>query len=112
VVVITKGKALGMHWVDLDDRLQIIEEGMDRWNGPLFMEIFLLASWNIWKERNKLFFEGTAPTLRSWKERLKSDLSLLVHRTKDRRSPPPLCPPPPPPCTFFCNPGSMLIERQ
>jgi hypothetical protein len=70
--------------VDLDDILQIIEEGMARWNGPLFMEIFLLASWNIWKETNKLFFEGTAPTLRrSWKERLKSDLSLLVHRTKD-----------------------------
>jgi hypothetical protein len=76
-------QALGMHWADLDDRLQIIEDGMARWNGPLFMEIFLLASWNIWKERNKLYFEGTAPTLISWKERLKSDLNLLVHRTKD-----------------------------
>jgi hypothetical protein len=72
-----------MHWADLPDRLQIIEDGMARWNGPLFMEIFLLASWNIWKERNKLYFEGTIPTLRSWKERLKSDLSLLVHRTKN-----------------------------
>jgi hypothetical protein len=74
---------LGIQWADLPDRLQIIEEGMTRWHGPLFMEIFLLASWNIWKERNKLYFEGTTPTLRSWKERLKSDLSLLVHRTKN-----------------------------
>jgi hypothetical protein len=77
-----------MHWADLADRLQIIKDGMAMWNGPLFMEIFLFASWNIWKERNKLYFEGTAPTLRSWKERLKSDLSLLVHRTKKL-------------CTFF-----------
>jgi hypothetical protein len=49
-------QTLGFQWADLPDRLLIIEEGKARWHGPLFMELFLLASWNIWKERNKFFF--------------------------------------------------------
>jgi hypothetical protein len=46
------------------------------------MELFMIAAWNIWKERNKKLFEGVDPQLASWKARLKTDLSLLVHRTK------------------------------
>jgi hypothetical protein len=46
------------------------------------MEIALLASWNIWKERNNMYFQGVSPTMISWKARLKSDLLLLIHRTK------------------------------
>jgi hypothetical protein len=46
------------------------------------MEIFMIASWNIWKEMNKSLFEGIAPTISSWKTRVKTDLLFLVHRTK------------------------------
>jgi hypothetical protein len=46
------------------------------------METFLLAAWNIWKERNSCYFQGVVPTIASWKVRLKADLSLLIHRTK------------------------------
>jgi hypothetical protein len=74
---------LGFQWANLPDRLLVIEEGKTRWQGPLFMEIFLLASWNIWKERNNFYFEGITPTLCSWKERLKLDLRMLVHRAKN-----------------------------
>jgi hypothetical protein len=71
-----------MSWESLSDRLNLLEEGKRRCHKPLFMEIFMLAAWNIWKERNKLLFEGTDPTLASWKLRLKADFLVLVHGTK------------------------------
>jgi hypothetical protein len=40
-------QTLDMSFDSTGDRLHIIERGKARWNRPLFMEIFLLASWNI-----------------------------------------------------------------
>jgi hypothetical protein len=76
-----------MSWSDTGDRLQILEEGKTRWNGQLFMEIFLLSSWNIWKERNRYYFDGVLPSLESWRARVKSDLLLLVYRTNSTLHP-------------------------
>ncbi len=41
-----------------------------------FMELFLLAAWSIWKERNGLIFQGIQPSVSNWVKILKSDLSL------------------------------------
>jgi hypothetical protein len=71
-----------MSWALHGDMLNIIDDGRIRWNKPLFMEITLLASWNIWRERNTMHFQGVPPTVISWKAILKSDLLLLIHRTK------------------------------
>jgi hypothetical protein len=49
------------------------------------MEIFLLASWNIWKTRNSLFFDGITPTVLAWKIKLRNDLQLLLHRIRSDR---------------------------
>jgi hypothetical protein len=49
--------ALGMPWEEDGTRLNIIEKGKHEWRKPMFMEIFMLSPWNIWKERNKLLFE-------------------------------------------------------
>jgi hypothetical protein len=49
---------LKMRWQLHGNLLDIITEGRDRWCGPMFMEIFMLAAWNIWKERNKLVFNA------------------------------------------------------
>jgi hypothetical protein len=72
-----------MPWGALGSSLHILEQGRGHWGKPLFMEIFLLASWNIWKERNIMLLEGVLPSLGYWKARLKIGLQLLVHRTKD-----------------------------
>jgi hypothetical protein len=68
-------QVLGLTWQAFGDRLHILEEGIPRWQTPLFMDIVLLACWNIWKERNTMLFdEGIDPMVTSWKARLKVDL--------------------------------------
>jgi hypothetical protein len=76
-----------MAWDPDGDRLHIVERGKSIWHGPMYMEILMLSSWNIWKERNKLLFDGIAPSTASWWIKLKADLSLLVHRTKSELHP-------------------------
>jgi hypothetical protein len=56
-------QVLGMNWQTSGNRLQIFEEGKTRWHKPLFMELFMLASWNIWKQRNKMLFRVLTPLL-------------------------------------------------
>jgi hypothetical protein len=73
---------LQMLWDADGDRLHLLSRGRSIWRRPLFMELFMIAARNIWKERNKKLFEGVDPELASWKARMKTDLSLLVHRTK------------------------------
>ena len=71
-----------MTWPPDGDHLQIIQYGKNSWHRPMFMEIFMTAAWNIWKERNNMHFRGIVPDVASWLARFKSDFSLLVHRTR------------------------------
>ena len=48
----------------------------------MFMEVFTVAAWGIWKERNDKHFRGVQPSLSSWKNRFKNDFAMLVHRDK------------------------------
>jgi hypothetical protein len=63
-------------------RLQIIKQGKAQWNDPLFMKLFIVAAWSIWKERNNMLFNNITPTFEAWKRRLREDFGLLVHITK------------------------------
>lgn len=49
----------------------------------MFFEIFTIAAWGIWKERNNKHFRGIPPTHASWLARFKADLGLMKHRTKE-----------------------------
>jgi hypothetical protein len=73
---------VGMNRHNNNDRKTIIQRGKDHWHKPMLMEIFLVSAWNIWKERNNLLFKGIALNIDSWTQRVKSDLLLLVHGTK------------------------------
>jgi hypothetical protein len=39
---------------------------------PFFMEIFMIAAWCLWNERNVLIFNGKAPRVASWKASFKT----------------------------------------
>jgi hypothetical protein len=79
--------SINISWAMNNSRLQIIEQGKKIWNKKLFMEITLLGSWNIWKERNNLWFNNIQPSVQAWKSRFAADLSLLIHRTKEELHP-------------------------
>jgi hypothetical protein len=51
-------------------------------NGPYFVEIVILACWNIWKQRNDKIFKGIQPTFRAWKAKFVLDVTLLKHIVK------------------------------
>ena len=63
-----------------NNRLDWVDKAKSSWNQPLFVEIFILADWSIWKERNNKHFRGVLPSQDSWHARLKEDLSLLTYR--------------------------------
>ena len=76
-----------MTWPLDGNRLDIIHEGRGRWNKPMFMEVFLVGAWGLWKERNNNHFRDIMPSVDSWLLRFKSDFSLLKHRNKEALEP-------------------------
>jgi hypothetical protein len=46
------------------------------------MEILACASWNIWKERNELIFQGQPASFVRWKVRFQKDLLLHQYKVK------------------------------
>jgi hypothetical protein len=43
-----------------------IQKAKQDFSMNLFMEIFSIAAWEIWKKRNGKIFRGTAPSFQSW----------------------------------------------
>ena len=49
---------------------------------PFFMEVVILACWNIWKQRNEKIFQFHRPSFQGWKKGFVHDISMLEHRIK------------------------------
>jgi hypothetical protein len=56
---------LNLHWHALGNRLQIIEQGRTQWAAPMFMKIFIVGGWSIWKEIDNMLFNNVAPNVES-----------------------------------------------
>jgi hypothetical protein len=74
---------LNLNWPMIGTRLQIIEQGKAQRKDPLFMEVFIVTAWSIWKERNNMLFNNITPTVEEWKRRFRENFGLLDHRTKE-----------------------------
>lgn len=79
--------SLGISWPASGSRLELLHAGKESWGKTMFMEIFPTAAWSIWKESNNKHFRGVELSHQSWLTRFKEDLSLLVHRFKERLEP-------------------------
>lgn len=73
---------LGIQWAGHGNRLQLLHAAKNSWSKPMFMEVFVVAMWGLWKERNNKHFRGINPSVESWIQRFKSDFQLLRYRTK------------------------------
>jgi len=57
---------LGFIWPSIADIKQRVLSLMDTMGLPFFMEIFIIATWEIWKLRNSKIFDNGNPTTRRW----------------------------------------------
>ena len=55
---------IGNKWRQNGDRLTVVKLVKEVWGKPIFIEIFILASGNIWKERSNWFFKAISLTQR------------------------------------------------
>jgi hypothetical protein len=48
-----------------------------------FIEVFIIASWHIWKQMNNLISEGKRPTVTDWLLRFADEARLQAHIIKE-----------------------------
>lgn len=44
----------------------------------IFMEIFFIAAWNLWKQRNGKVFQNQTPSRTEWKRQFKKYIGLRM----------------------------------
>jgi hypothetical protein len=84
---IASWNTLGISWPQSECRFQLIHAGRAASNKPMFMEVFAVVAWGIWKERNDKHFRGVPPSHGSWLAKFKKDFVLLKHRSKQKLVP-------------------------
>ena len=73
---------IGIQWGAERDIQIMFNTAQTSWHNPAFKEITILASWNIWKQRNKVLFDGEVASHLDWLRMFKKDLEILIFRTK------------------------------
>jgi hypothetical protein len=58
-----------------------------QYQSPFFMEIFIIAAWQIWKQRNNFIFDRGRPSFDSWKSSFFEEASLQAHRFSEQKRP-------------------------
>jgi len=74
---------IGMQWNQNLPFFRMMKTAQELNNNSFFMEIFIIACWNIWKQRNALIFEGIRPSINSWTFHFIEEAKLQSHRLKD-----------------------------
>lgn len=74
--------SLHIHWDTYLGLQQMFDRAAAIWSQPMFKEIIILAAWNIWKQRNKCFFDKVDASLQDWSRLLRADLAILKLRVK------------------------------
>jgi hypothetical protein len=75
---------LQIEWTSGQEVQMIFSEAKRSFGKPFFMEVVILACWNIWKQRNGLIFQGERPSFFGWRRSFMHDISLLEHRIKKK----------------------------
>jgi hypothetical protein len=71
---------LDIHWNHDIYFFDTIKEAKKNCQHDFFMEVFTIAAWEIWKQRNDKIFRGINPSLQSWKANFCSTVKLNMYR--------------------------------
>jgi hypothetical protein len=64
-----------------------MEEAKTQLHHNFFMEFFIIAAWEIWKQRNDLIFSRSLPSFQNWKRCFFQEAVLQSNRLNpDKRS--------------------------
>jgi hypothetical protein len=58
----------------------MMTKARDQYNSNLFMEVFMIAAWLIWKQRNAHIFNRARPAFDHWKSGFLTEASTQAHR--------------------------------
>jgi hypothetical protein len=67
---------IGIQWTVQGSIFQMPTQKRAQLNIPCFMDLFMIAAWTIWKERNDLIFNGKPPSPTAWKQRFINEVRL------------------------------------
>ena len=76
---------LGIHWNLTSDFFQMMMQAKQQLRNPFFMEIFIVASWHIWKQRNNFIFDRGRPSFISWKTSFYEEAKLQAFRLSEEK---------------------------
>jgi hypothetical protein len=74
---------IGIQWQLNVPFFQMMESARYDFNHTFFMEVFIIAAWHIWKQRNNLIFENCQASIASWKRIFKEECTLQAQRMKE-----------------------------
>jgi hypothetical protein len=78
---------LNVTWDNTQNLATRVSAARSQYPGPFFMEISLIASWEIWKLRNRKVFDNVSPRFATWFSNFKNQCRLQSERFKvDDRS--------------------------
>jgi hypothetical protein len=78
---------LGITWSATSDLHDKIARTRNSLNLPFFMEIFIIATWEIGNQRNRLVFDGQAASPQLWTVKFKDQILLQAHRVVEESRP-------------------------
>jgi len=74
---------VGINWTQDSSRIRRIQRSKQRSSRCLFMEVFLIAAWELWKVRNRLIFDGVQASFARWLNNFKEEATLQSCRIKE-----------------------------
>jgi hypothetical protein len=74
---------LNINWRFGQQFHSMMEEAKQQFNNKLFMEIFILGSWQIWKQQNDFIFNRGSPSFLFWKLGFLDEATLQTNRLRE-----------------------------
>jgi hypothetical protein len=77
---------LNIQWNYQINFFATFQQARDLHGSPFFMEVFIIAAWQIWKQRNNFIFNRGRPSFLGWKKEFCAEALLQANRFSEEKS--------------------------